>query len=61
MKLIPPELLYKIKLVSDELEAAKKEVIQTNFNTPNFVKSNKDIIDVTSWVKQVFFDNARYK
>tara|TARA_B100001057_G_scaffold315413_1_gene315531 strand:+ start:383 stop:568 length:186 start_codon:yes stop_codon:yes gene_type:complete len=61
MKLIPPELVYKIKLVSDELEAAKKEVNRTSFNTPEFAKASKDIVDVTAWVKQVYFDNAKYR
>lgn len=61
MKLIPSELIYKIKLVSDELEAARQEVYRTNFNTPEFTKASKDIVDVTAWVKQVYFDNARYK
>jgi len=61
MKLIPPELLYKIKLVSDKLEASKEEVNRTGFNTPEFAKASKDIVDVTAWVRQVYFDNARHK
>lgn len=61
MKLIPPELVHKIKLVSDELEAARKEVYRTNFNNPEFAKASKDIADVTAWVRQVYFDNAKYR
>ena len=53
MKLISPELMYKIKQVSAELEHSKKYVERTGFNSPEFVQASKDMVNVTSWVQQM--------
>jgi hypothetical protein len=61
MKLIPPELMYKIKVVHGEMEDARKKVMQSAFCHPDFTKASKDIVDVTAWVRQVYFDDAKYR
>jgi hypothetical protein len=57
MKLISPELMYKIKQVSAELEHSKKYVERTGFNSPEFVQASRDMVNVTSWVQQMCADS----
>jgi hypothetical protein len=61
MKLIPPELMHKIKVVHGEMKDAKKKVMHSAYCHPDFTKAHNDLVDVTSWVRQVYFDHARYR